>query len=98
MNIEVTANDFNHLTTNSMQGGDQWVEQQGRFEMANEYASSHVPITTTPYIHWVDTYGDAMLCRAYLDFNKQDCVIGWDLVSNEYVICTNYPGPFRDKK
>jgi len=98
LNIEVTALDFEQLTTNSMQGGSHWLKQQDRFELIGLSEIGIVPIATSQYLHWCETYTAAMLCRAYLDHNKIDCIIAWDIAAMEYVICTNYPGPFKDKK
>lgn len=98
LNLEITAGDFDRLTTNSMEGGSYWLKQQARFELVGPSASDIVPISTSKFLHWAETYSAVMLCRAYLDYLKVDCTIGWDIVASEYVICTNYPGPFKDKK
>lgn len=98
INLEITASDFERLTTNSMEGGSHWKGQQDRFELTGPNAFGIVPIATSKFLHWCETYSAAMLCRAYLDYNKLDCTIAWDISAMEYVICTNYPGPFKDKK
>ena len=96
--LEITADDFERLTTNSMQGGSHWLKQQDRFELIGPSEFGIVPIATSKFVHWCENYTSVMLCRAYLDYNKFDCFIAWDIAAMEYVICTNYPGPFKDKK
>jgi hypothetical protein len=98
LNIEVTPLDFEQLTTNSMEGGSHWLKQQDRFEIVSPSQFGVVPIATSKYLHWCETYASVMLCRAFLDNQQHGCFVAWDIAAMEYVICTNYPGPFKDKK
>lgn len=97
LSLEITALDFQQLTTNTMQGGSHWLKQQDRFEFVGPSEFGVPPIATSNFLHWCESYTAVMLCRAYLQQNKRGCVVAWDIAAMEYVICTDYPGPFKDK-
>ena len=90
--LELTKNDFEHLTTTSMQWGKDWTIKAARFEPI-------LPDTQISfawkYAHWVDTYADYILAAAFLKSIAESHEAAFDIGTGEIVILTDYPGSWE---
>ena len=86
--MNITEQDFDHLTVNSMQWGPYWKKQEGRFEGIAPFKK----LSFSPEImgYWTQNYSDAMLCREFLASKKMDCSLHWDTATEDYLILTPY--------
>lgn len=96
--IKVTAQDFEHLTTNSMKWGEDWIPQIGRFENLCSPELGTDVWFIWDYAHWTNSYAGAVLCRTFLNSIDENYEIAFDTATQDYVILTNYAGCFASVK
>ena len=93
--LEITAQDFDHLTTMQMRwAGTDWKVKQDRFETV-------IPQTEVDYgwefAFWCDTYADYLLAAAYLKSIAEPHQALFDTaISNDITILTDYAGKWSD--
>jgi len=80
--MKITAYDFDQLTTNSMQWGDHWEEQIGRFDPK--------PFLSWDFAYWCDTYLEAKFATEYLGAIGEKFQLTHDDGLGEWVIVTDY--------
>lgn len=91
--LELTKNDFEHLTTTSMQWGKSWTNKVGRFE---PLIHDEEVTFDWAYAHWVDTYTDYILAAAFLKSIAEPHQAAFDIGTAEVVILTNYAGSWEN--
>ena len=90
--LELTKNDFEHLTTTSMQWGKDWEKKVMRFEpIIHDTEISFA----WGYAHWVDTYTDYILASAFLKSVAEPHEAAFDIGTGEVVILTDYAGSWE---
>ena len=88
--LDITAQDFDYLTTNMMLwGGTDWRAKGGRFEPM-------IPQTGIDYnwvfVHWVTTYADYILVAAYLKSIAEPHQALFDSATGDIAILTDFAG------
>jgi hypothetical protein len=90
--LELTKNDFEHLTTTSMAWGKDWEKKVMRFEpIIHDTEISFA----WGYAHWVDTYSDYILASAFLKSIAEPHEAAFDIGTGEVVILTDYAGSWE---
>jgi hypothetical protein len=90
--LELTQNDFEHLTTTSMRWGKDWESKAGRFEPILDNTNISY---AWAFAHWVDTYADYILAAAFLKSIAEAHEAAFDIGTGEVVILTDYPGSWE---
>lgn len=90
MEIRVTEQDFERLTTNSTKWGAWAKAQSHRWEHSTEKYDTD-PEWTWARAYWVDRWSEVMLCRAFLESVGRPYEIIFDMAGSDYVILTDYP-------
>jgi len=90
--LELTKHDFEHLTTTSMQWGQDWKSKIGRFEPILQDGKLNF---MWKYAHWVDTYTDYILASAFLKSIAEPHEAAFDIGTGEVVILTDYAGSWE---
>ena len=86
--MEITEQDFDLLTTTSMQWGVDWTDQEPRFEMM---PGQGVMRYDWAYAYWLNDYASVILARHFLDVCEDlPLQIAYDTISEDFVIVTNY--------
>ena len=90
--LDLTAKDFDHLTTTQMRwAGTDWATQNAEFEARFE---TLIPQTEIDYgwefAFWCSRYADQLLAVAYLKSIAEPVQLLFDAATNEYVILTDY--------
>ena len=93
--LDITAQDFDHLTTMQMRwAGTDWKEKGDRFEPV-------IPQTEVDYnwqfAYWCDTYADYLLAAAYLKSIAEPHQALFDgAIAGDITILTDYAGTWSD--
>jgi len=92
--LDITAQDFDHLTTNMMLwGGTDWKSKNAEYEKRFECL---IPQTEIDYgwvfIHWVTTYADYILVAAYLKAIAEPHQALFDSATGDIAILTDFAG------
>ena len=90
--LELTQNDFEHLTTTSMAWGKDWMSKIARFEPI--LPESQISFAWG-FAHWVDNYSDYILASAFLKSIAEAHEAAFDIGTGEIVILTDYPGSWE---
>jgi hypothetical protein len=90
--LELTKNDFEHLTTTSMAWGKDWMSKIARFEPI--LSDSQISFAWG-FAHWVDSYADYILASAFLKSIAEAHEAAFDIGTGEIVILTDYPGSWE---
>jgi hypothetical protein len=94
--LNITATDFDYLTTNQMQwgkGGPDWKGQKKRFELD---IRRPIDFETPGWIYWCSSYPDLILARTFLEENNHSTTIMYDTAMLEWVILTDYAGSWPE--
>jgi len=96
--LDISAQDFDYLTSMQMRWGNDWKEKEGRFELFN--GSLHLGGDEISYrwafVHWVATYADYILAVAYLKTIDQPYQAAFDGATGDIAILTDYAGTWSD--
>lgn len=91
--IEMNDEDFSLLGDNSMRWAHHgWHDQPDRF----------IPLDKSPinwdheYAHWYSDTPSMLMARAYLDGLRHSYQVLSDEAGGDYVITTDFPGPWKD--
>lgn len=95
MNVCMTEQDYEQLTTNSMKWGNSWASHDGRFENYTPVATvNEAPSYSWGYAYWLgDNVAGRILATSYLTSEGHDWALLWDLASEEWLILTDYAAP-----
>jgi len=90
--LDLTAQDFDQLTTTQMRwAGTDWASQNAEYEARFETV---IPQTDIGYgwefAFWCKSYSDYLLATAYLKSIAEPGQLLFDAATNEYVILTDY--------
>jgi hypothetical protein len=88
--IEMTAQDAEQLTTTSMAWGNDWAEQDGRFE--NVKTDGATPSYAWAKVFWLEQGAASMiLFTSFLKSQGEGFEVLWDLAQDgAYVVLTNW--------
>jgi len=98
--LDITSQDFDYLTSMQMRwAGTDWEQKEGRFELFD--GSLHISGDQISYgwsfVHWVATYADYILVRAYLQSMPAHAYQAvFDGATDDIAILTDYAGSWSD--
>ena len=92
--LEITAQDFDYLTTNQMKWADNdWRAKKDRFESL--IAGTELDFGWV-FVHWVTTYADYILAAAYLKSIAEPHAAAFDGATGDIAILTDFAGTWEE--